>query len=482
MKAIINALPLLIKRTMVSPVTIKAFLNCFLLLFVLSVKAQKENPFGNPLIPDMIADASIQEINGTFYCYATTDGYDRGLETSGLPVVWKSKDFVHWSFSGFYFPSAVGHKYWAPSKAVAANGKYYIYPTVNGFMYPAVADSPEGPFKLAQGVDTFSKKITSATLLKSKDPKGPAGIDAEIFIDDDQQAYVFWQHRSAAKLNPDMVSVDSASIIKISTKRQGYSEGPMFFKRKGIYYYLYTLGGDEKYQYAYGMGKTSPLGPFDFPENDIISTTNHERQVFGPGHGCVFNVPGTDDYYFAYLEFGRRSTNRQTYVNKLEFNEDGTIRPVDLTLNGVGALHTVTSGKKIKVVNSKVSSVRSDLVIKRNQDSLFRRTESFSSAFAFDDANGSRWMAAPEDTASWIVADLGKSKNIKRSEVYFVRPTAGHAYVLEYSTNGKTWKPCGGHPELVTQSPHTDNFNIKARYLRVKILNGINGIWEWHIY
>lgn len=388
----ITKLPLLVERRMLFLVTKKAFLISFMLFFVLSVKAQKENPFGNSLIPDMIADASIQEINGTFYCYATTEGYDRGLETSGPPVVWKSKDFVHWNFSDNYFPSAVGHKYWAPSKAVAANGKYYIYPTVNGFMYPAVADSPEGPFKLAQGVDTFSKKFTSATLLKSKDPKGPAGIDAEIFIDDDQRAYVFWQHRFVAKLNPDMVSVDTASMIKISTKRQGYSEGPMFFKRKGIYYYLYTLGGDEKYQYAYGMGKKSPLGPFDFPEKDIISTTNHERQVFGPGHGSVFNVPGTDDYYFAYLEFGRGSTNRQTYVNKLEFNEDGTIRPIDLTLNGVGALHPEDASytRRIKVVNSKASSNRSDLIIKHNKDSLFKKTESFSSQFAFDSANGSR--------------------------------------------------------------------------------------------
>jgi hypothetical protein len=460
----------------------KTFLTCLFFVLVLSAKAQPANPFGNALVPDMIADASIQEIDGTFYCYATTDGYDQGLKTSGPPVVWKSKDLVHWSFSGSYFPSAVGQKYWAPSKAIAANGKYYIYPTVNGFMYPAVADLPDGPFKLAKGIDSFFLPFTSATLLRSKDPKGPAGIDAEVFIDDDGQAYVFWQRRFAAKLNRDMISVDTTSIIQISTKRQGYSEGPIFFKRKGIYYYLYTLGGDEKYQYAYGMSRTSPLGPFDFPKNDIIATTNYERQIFGPGHGSVFNVPGTDDYYFAYLEFGRRSTNRQTYVNRLEFNEDGTIRPVDLTLNGVGALRTVPDEKRIRVVNSIASSVRSDLIIKRNQDTLFKRTESFSSQFAFDEANGSRWMAAAEDSIPWIIADVGKVQPVKRSELYFVRPTAGHAYVLEYSTNGNTWKPCGGHPELVTQSPHTDNLNIKARYLRVKILTGVNGIWELHIY
>ena len=85
-----------------------------------------DNPFGNALIPDMIADASIQEINGTFYCYATTDGYGRGLETSGPPVVWKSKDFVHWSFDGTYFPSAAKEKYWAPSKVVAMANTIFI--------------------------------------------------------------------------------------------------------------------------------------------------------------------------------------------------------------------------------------------------------------------------------------------------------------------------------------------------------------------
>jgi hypothetical protein len=455
----------------------------FLLSVVaLSARAQSQNSFGNALVPDMIADASIQEINGTFYCYATTDGYDQGLKTSGPPVVWKSEDFVHWRFSGFYFPSAVGQKYWAPSKAVAANGAYYIYPTVNGFMYPAVAASPDGPFKLAKGVDSFSKTFTSATLLPARGSKAPEGIDAEVFIDDDGQPYVFWQRRFAAKLNRDMVSIDTASVIQIATKRQGYSEGPIFFKRKGIYYYLYTLGGNEKYQYAYGMSRLSPLGPFEFPENDIISTTNYERQVFGPGHGCVFNVPGTDHYYFAYLEYGRGSTNRQTYVNRLEFNEDGTIRPVELTLSGVGALHPARVEKRIRVVDSKASSVRPDLIIKRNQDSLFKRTESFSTQFAFDNANGSRWMAAAEDTSSWMVADLGKLQHVKRSEVYFVRPTAGHAYVLEYSADGKKWKACGGHQQVVVQSPHTDKLNIQARYLRVKILNGVNGIWEWNIY
>lgn len=439
------------------------------------------NPFGKALIPDMVADASIQMIDGVFYCYATTDGYDNGLKTSGPPVVWTSKDFVHWSFNGYLFPSALGQLYWAPSKVVPAHGKYFLYPTINGFMYPAVADKPTGPFKLATGVDSFYKPFTNATLLKSSNPKGPEGIDAEIFIDKDQQAYLYWQRRMAAKMNTDMISVDTNSIT-IPTKRKGYSEGPIFFERKGIYYYLYTLAGDEKYQYAYVTSKQSPMGPFDFPKQDIITTTNYATGVYGPGHGNVFNIPGTDDYYIAYLEFSRASTNRQTYVNKLEFNEDGTIKPVSLHLNGVGALKQMKLATPLAIVSSTASSIRENLVIKPMKDSLFKRTESFNCSFAFDHANGSRWMANSTDQSAWLIADLGKVQEIRKSALYFVRPTGGHAYLLESSLDGKEWKNIGGHDDLKIQSPHEDQFKIKARYLRVKINKGLAGVWEWEIF
>lgn len=139
--------------------------------------------------------------------------------------------------------------------------------------------------------------------------------------------------RHVAKLSDDMMTL--GEIHTLQTRRTEYSEGPIFFKRKGIYYYLYTIGGDERYEYYYMMSRTSPLGPYETPAHDLVSTTDAEKGVFGPGHGCVFNYG--DDYYFAFLEFGRRSTNRQTYVNKLEFNDDGTIRQVRVTLDGVGA-------------------------------------------------------------------------------------------------------------------------------------------------
>jgi hypothetical protein len=89
------------------------------------------NDFGNALIPDLLADPSMVEFDGVFYCYATTDGEGKHLSTSGLPVVWESTDFLNWTFEGSLFPQGFNGKYWAPSSAIFRNGTYYLYPTIN---------------------------------------------------------------------------------------------------------------------------------------------------------------------------------------------------------------------------------------------------------------------------------------------------------------------------------------------------------------
>lgn len=105
------------------------------------------------------------------------------------------------------------------------------------------------------------------------------------------------------------------------------------------------------------------------------------------------------------------------------------------------------------------------------KDPTCLRTEYFVPSFAVDGANGSRWMSAAEDSINpWIVADLGTVKKVRRSEIYFVRPTAGHAYVIEASIDGKVWQEFAVHQDRKMCSPHTDVLNKRFRYLRIKIL------------
>ncbi|MFX1705415.1 hypothetical protein PV783_15730 [Chitinophaga sp. CC14] len=47
-----------------------------------------------------------------------------------------------------------------------------------------------------------------------------------------------------------------------------------------MYYYLYTLSGHEHYEYAYGYSRQSPLGPYTWPEQDIILTTDKEAKIY----------------------------------------------------------------------------------------------------------------------------------------------------------------------------------------------------------
>ena len=433
--------------------------------------------FGNALIPDMVADPSIVEINGTFYCYATTDGWGRGLETSGTPVVWTSKDFLNWRFEGSIYPPDFDLKYWAPSTIVERNGRYYSYPTLDGIITAAVADSPQGPFLAPDG-----RHVTRAQLQPFKIEQ-KSTIDAEVFIDDDEQAYMFWSRRRAVKLKPDLLTPDGP-MINIPTGRQGYSEGPFIIKRKGVYYYFYTLGGGETYQYAYMMSRQSPLGPWETPAPDIIATSDVEQRIFGPGHGCFFRLAGTDDWYFVYLEYGRGSTTRQIYADKMNFNADGTIQPIKLSKAGVGALRPAaeTAPNLAEAASATASSIRPELRVELRTDQGRGRVETHAPANAVDGCNGTRWLADPGDANPWFQIDLGEPRDIRRTEAYFVKPAAGHAYRLEWSLDGQVWQPYGGHEDVILRSPHRDEKPVRARHLKLTILRGEPGLWEFQVH
>lgn len=463
----------------------KSFINSaailfFAIFFTLANAAVEpaNDPFGHALIPDLVADPSIVDLDGTFYCYATTDGAGAGLATSGTPVVWKSHDFLNWSFHGSSFPSGFDVKYWAPSSLVRKDGRYYSFPTLDGKITAVVSDSPEGPFRAADGREVNKQSGWQPFPIEQK-----SSIDAEVFVDDDGQAYMVWSRRRMVKLKPDLLSPDGPPI-EIPTKRGGYSEGPFLFKRNGIYYYLYTLGGHENYQYAYMMSRKSPLGPWDAPEQDIIATTDLAEKVFGPGHGCFFHPQGSGQWYFVYLEYGRGGTTRQIFADKMNFNADGTIQPVKLTKAGVGALRPIADKAPNLALGktATASSTMSDLKVTPRADKSLDRTETYQPANALDGSNGSRWLAAENDTNSWWQLDLGKVCKIKRTEAYFVKPTIGHAYKLETSRDGKTWQPYGGHEDIIVQSPHTDTNTARARYLRLTILKGTPGLWEFRVY
>lgn len=395
----------------------------------------------NPIIPDHIADPSISKFGDTYYLYGTTD-IDRGLDEMGPPVVWKSKDFVNWSFEGtilneinwnkpYIYTNPEGRKkygyyrYWAPGRAIRQGNLYYLFPTIvspdgNGPVYTLVSESPDGPFRFQNGDGLFWGNVPEG---KQQTQPFIPDIDVEPFIDDNGKNYVYWRHRKAAQVNNDFSGVEG-DIITMSTKRTQYSEGPTLFKREGIYYYIYTQGGNQNYRNAYMMSSEGPLSGYKAPKgNDVFISTSLENGVWGPGHGNVFYDVGSDSYIFVYLEFGEGSTTRQVFADRMTFNPDGTIQTIIPSFKGVGYLDngpdtrinlalnakaTASSQKKERVSIEKVETNQNDPKPDGGSEVLASRTFTYGPGNAVDGSNGTRWVADGNDKNPCLTLDLDK--------------------------------------------------------------------------
>lgn len=497
--------------------TILKSLGLLCLLFVgYQVEAQQNQPLPQPVIPDYVADPSISYFDGTYYLYGTSD-IDQGLQEMGPPVVWKSKDLVNWSYKGAllhgidwqkeysYGPEGKKKKgyirYWAPGAVIKKDNLYHLYATIvkpdNKLgTYHLTSKSPEGPFEFTNGKGIFFNEPE-----KEKEETTPvvADIDGDPFVDDDGQAYIYWRRRKAAKLSKDWKTIEGAEV-SIPTKRSGYSEGPLLFKRNGIYYYLYTLSGGANYVYAYMMSKTGPLGPFVAPDQDMIFKSDIEKGVWGPGHGNVLHIPGTDNYLFFFLEYGQGSTTRQVYVNRMKFNADGTIKPVEVTMNGISEISNLNKKKLIRPSKIMASSVRRDTIIKTTIDTVMekliamppkfveselanvQRAMDFKPENAIDGSNGTFWMCDTKDKQPWYQIDLGAVKRVKNLELFFLKSTLGHSFKIEKSDDNKEWKTVNTAVSELIKSPQIIDKIGKTRFLKLTILSGTPGLWELKIY
>ncbi|MGX1473654.1 UNVERIFIED_CONTAM: beta-xylosidase [Streptomyces canus] len=291
-------------------------------------------PTGSPVLPGLNADPDVHYLNGEYWVYPTTDGFDGWSGTRFK--AYSSKDLVHWKDHGVILDLGPdvswADKYaWAPAIA-ERDGKYYFYFCAEQQIGVAVADSPAGPFK-----DALGKPLVA----KGGSLQGQM-IDPAVFTDDDGTSYLYWGngHGYVVPLNDDMTSYDAAAVKDITP--DDFREGSFVIKRNGTYYFMWSEDDtrSENYHVAYATGP-SPLGPWT--KKGTILSKRPEYGILATGHHSVVNVPGTDDWYIVYHRFalngpgrpGGDGMHRETTVDRLEFAEDGTIKPVVPTLEGI---------------------------------------------------------------------------------------------------------------------------------------------------
>lgn len=226
---------------------------------------------------------------------------------------------------------------WAPA-AIEKDGRYFLFFGANdiqsdeelGGIGVAVADRPEGPY-----VDHIGAPLID------RFHNGAQPIDQFVFRDSDGQHYMFyggWRHCNVAKLREDFRGFepfdDGVTFREVTPA--GYVEGPFMFIRNGKYYFMWSEGGwtGPDYSVAYAIAD-SVTGPFErvgkiLQQDPAIAT--------GAGHHSVIQIPGRDEWYIVYHRRPLGETDRDhrvVCIDRMEFDEDGFIKPVKITFEGI---------------------------------------------------------------------------------------------------------------------------------------------------
>ncbi|MDH6342202.1 arabinoxylan arabinofuranohydrolase [Parabacteroides sp. PFB2-12] len=302
----------------------------------------------NPIIEGYYADPEVMysKKTGKYYIYPTSDGFE-GWGGYYFKT-FSSPDLKEWTEEGIILNHRTDVSWadgnaWAPciiEKEVGKNKyKYYYYfsggkPGEPKKIGVAVADDPTGPF-----VDSGKPLID----FKPEGINRGQEIDPDVFFDPiGKKYYLYWGngYLGAAQLNKDMVSINKKTM-KVMTPDKTFREAVYVFYRNGLYYFLWSEDdtGSPNYKVRYATAK-SPLGPLTIPENNVVITLDPSRGIYGTGHNSVLQVPGTDEWYIVYHRISRPNgitmpypgIYREVCMDKMEFNEDGSIKQVTPSL------------------------------------------------------------------------------------------------------------------------------------------------------
>jgi hypothetical protein len=291
----------------------------------------------NPIVQtSYTADPAPVVYGDTLYLYTS---HDEDVTVSNFYTMndWRlysTVDMVNWTDHG----SPGGYKSfswgtdnaWAP-QGISRNGKYYLFVPLNNNtgakIGVGVADTPIGPFK-----DPLNKALAAS---------GSGNIDPTVFIDDDNQAYMYWGNGTLryVKLNTDMISY-SGSVTNVSLS--GFVEGPWFYKRQSLYYMVYAASGsgNEKLSYA---TSNSPTGPWT-TRGDVMPSgstyTNHPGVIDFKGHSYFFYhnsaLPGGSDF------------KRSVCVEEFTYGSDGSIPKVTMSTGGPPAVASLNPFQQVE--------------------------------------------------------------------------------------------------------------------------------------
>ncbi len=294
---------------------------------------------GNPIFDGRYADPEGAILDGKYWIFPTRSLlFDEQVSFDAF----SSPDLVTWTKHENILDTVavkwVKRAMWAPA-ILEKGGMYYFFFGANDMYHDgeggigvAVASRPEGPYKDLLGRPLIDKIIN-----------GAQPIDQFVFKDADDTYYMFyggWRHCNVGRLKDDFtgfIPFEDGELFKEVTP-ENYVEGPFMFIRNGKYYFMWSEGNwtQDDYCVAYAIAD-SPMGPF----KRIGKVLQSDMQVgTGAGHHSVIFEPESGRYYMVYHRHPIGSTDgndRVVCIDEMHFDEEGYIKPVVITNEGVEA-------------------------------------------------------------------------------------------------------------------------------------------------
>ncbi len=432
---------------------------------------------GNPFIPGYFADPTVRKFGDTYYVYATTDGTGNGY---GPAQVWASKDFVNWKNCLLNWPTT--EVVWAPDVVRQPDGTYRYYYCTNACdIRVGESARPTGPWRNRLGQ-------SEAVLVRDRFVHNAITLDPQLFRDDDGSEYLYFGTWGiykgfgcgAAKLAADGLSFTDKRLIP-NTEVTDFFEAPYVFKKDGTYYFTYSSGSchDDTYRVQYAVSTDGPMGPYTY--KGCILRTSVDGTVHGPGHHSILR--DGEAYYIVYHRHNNphavHGFHRQVCMDKLEFDGNGDIRPVQPTHEGLVPQSLARLARKNTAVN---------LAYGARVEASSSYSEWFRPEYAVDDNNGTLWRAASCTEPGWLTVDLGRETRFNQVFTQFEYATFFYQYLIETSSDGRNWTVYADRRANTRQgSPMIDEGEARARYVRLTVTdtqkNGhFPAVWNIKVY
>ena len=291
----------------------------------------------NPYLPnwEYIPDGEPRVFGDRIYVYGSHDRKDSIDFCDYKLKVWSApvSDPTKWVCHGDIFRSRDGHDslsdvdwtdelLFAPD-VVERGGKYYLYAyIVNAKGCVAVADRPEGPFRLLSRYKyDIPNHYDNGTF-----------IDPGVLVDDDGRVYIYcgYQGSYMCELKDNMYEAVPGSYkldIIPTAEPHRFFEACSPRRINGTYYLIYSPQRGSCLDYA---TSDSPTGPFTYRGTIIDNGIDFPG---GNDHGSVCCING-QWYIFYHRMTNGTIMSRRGCVERIEILPDGTIPQVEMTSLG----------------------------------------------------------------------------------------------------------------------------------------------------